>query len=209
MKIIASKTEEFFSSNTPLQQANEHGGREYEERPQQREMAIAVANSLTKKKHLIVEAPTGVGKSFAYLIPAIYHSIYTASRVVISTHTISLQEQLINKDIAILKKIIPQNFEAVIAKGRENYLCLRRLEQAWQQPENFLFEDEQLTELNRIKMWSIKTQDGSRSDLTPMADARTWRQVCCEQGNCQGQRCHHFERCFLMRMKMSLSNANV
>ncbi len=101
----------------------------FELRPQQQDMAAAVDRAFTKGEHLIVEAGTGVGKSFAYLIPAIAQVI-AGKKVVISTHTISLQEQLIEKDIPFLQAVSGQEFSAVLCKGRSNYLCLRRLEQA-------------------------------------------------------------------------------
>ena len=109
----------------------------YEERRQQLEMADAVAEAIRAKKHLIVEAGTGVGKSFGYLVPAILSLQENQEskdggkrRIVVSTHTISLQEQLIQKDIPLLNSIIPLEFSAVLAKGRGNYISLRRLKQA-------------------------------------------------------------------------------
>ncbi len=209
MKLVSEKTEQFFGENTPLRTAAEHGGRKYEERPQQREMAEAVAQALENNQHLCVEAPTGVGKSFAYLIPAIYQAHYTQKKVVISTHTINLQEQLINKDLKILKELIPFNFKAVLAKGRENYICLRRLDEAWQNPDEFLFTDESSQELNRLKKWSVNTTDGSRSDISPIPDVRTWMQVCCEPGNCTNQKCKFFRNCYFMKMKMDMASADI
>src|SRR5947199_2483119 len=112
----------------------------YEPRPQQLAMAEAVAQAIAAPRHLMVEAPTGVGKSFAYLVPAILAA--TASkecRVVISTHTISLQEQLVRKDIPFLQDVMPQEFNATLVKGRSNYISLRRLRAA-QQPSAALVE---------------------------------------------------------------------
>src|SRR6202167_5557202 len=102
----------------------------YEFRPQQIEMAEGVRAALQNSRHLMVEAGTGVGKSFAYLLPAIDYAVKNKKRVVVSTHTISLQEQLIDKDIPLLQSVYPDEFTAVLAKGRSNYLCQRRLEQA-------------------------------------------------------------------------------
>src|SRR5262245_42754015 len=100
----------------------------YEARPQQLEMSAAVAAALADKHHLMVEAGTGVGKSFAYLVPAVLFAQQAKeNRVVISTHTISLQEQLIHKDIPFLQGVLPQPFHAVLVKGRSNYVSLRRL----------------------------------------------------------------------------------
>src|SRR5206468_11814331 len=100
-----------------------------EYRPQQLEMATAVEEALVQAHHLLAEAGTGVGKSFAYLLPAIDYAVKKKKRVVISTHTISLQEQLIDKDIPLLQSVYPDEFTAVLVKGRSNYLCQRRLEQ--------------------------------------------------------------------------------
>src|SRR5437773_3858965 len=101
----------------------------YEARPQQLEMAQAVATAIAERRHLMVEAGTGVGKSFAYLVPAIFAATADKDfRVVVSTHTISLQEQLIHKDIPFLQKVMPRPFQAALVKGRSNYLSLRRLQ---------------------------------------------------------------------------------
>src|SRR3984893_8278688 len=105
----------------------------FEFRPQQQEMAVAVARALEEERHLVVEAGTGGGKSLAYLVPSILFALEQTKKAIISTQTINLQEQLINKDIPILKKILPVEFDAAIMKGRQNYLCPRRLERARQQ----------------------------------------------------------------------------
>src|SRR5688572_28597556 len=126
-------------------------GERYEFRPQQLEMADAVARSLNEQHHLLVEAGTGVGKSFAYLLPAIDYAVKQKKRVVISTHTINLQEQLIDKDIPLLQSVYPDEFTAVLVKGRSNYLCKRRLEQT-RSRQNYLFEhDKQLESLWMIE----------------------------------------------------------
>src|SRR5438128_5068000 len=113
-------------------------GERYEFRPQQLEMAAAVERALGEGHHLLAEAGTGVGKSFAYLLPAIDYAVRTRKRVVISTHTISLQEQLIEKDIPLIRATYPEEFTAVLVKGRGNYLCKRRLEQT-RRRQNLLF----------------------------------------------------------------------
>src|SRR6266536_2422567 len=117
----------------------------YEHRPQQLEMADAVACAFAQGHHLLVEAGTGVGKSFAYLLPAIDFAVKNKKRVVISTHTISLQEQLIDKDIPLLQSVYPNEFSAVLVKGRSNYLCQRRLHQTSQRMYS-LFEHERQVE---------------------------------------------------------------
>src|SRR6266550_114269 len=116
-------------------------GSTYEHRPQQLEMAGAVAQAFAEGHHLLVEAGTGVGKSFAYLLPAIEFAVKHKKRVVISTHTISLQEQLIDKDIPLIRSVYPDEFTAVLVKGRSNYLCQRRLAQA-RSRQNYLFDEQ-------------------------------------------------------------------
>src|SRR3954449_5378979 len=120
-------------------------GERYEFRPQQLEMAAAVESAFRDKHHLLVEAGTGVGKSFAYLLPAIDYAVRNKKRVVISTHTISLQEQLIEKDIPLIQSVYPDEFTAVLCKGRSNYLCQRRLEQT-RSRQSYLFEDQRQLE---------------------------------------------------------------
>ena len=116
-------TSAFFSEDTPLKDAHAYGGRPYEKRIQQEQMALAVADAFEKNSNLCVEAPTGVGKSFAYLIPAIYHALAIRRPVLITTETINLQEQLVRKDLPLLKDIMKINFSYVIAVGRANFLC--------------------------------------------------------------------------------------
>src|SRR3954463_4435371 len=138
--------------------------RNFEFRPEQQEMAVAVAQALEEERHLVVEAGTGVGKSLAYLVPSILYAREKNKKAIISTQTINLQEQLLHKDIPILKKILPIEFEAALIKGRQNYLCPRRLERALQQA-NELFTGPEKSELERIAEWARQTSDGSVSDL--------------------------------------------
>src|SRR6266487_1655484 len=161
----------------------------YEHRPQQLEMADAVACAFAKGHHLLVEAGTGVGKSFAYLLPAIDFAVKNKKRVVISTHTISLQEQLIYKDIPLLQSVYPDEFTAVLVKGRNNYLCQRRLEQA-RGRQNYLFDQQkQLDSLWMIEEWANKTTEGSLADLPSLPQPEVWDKVCAEHGNCLGKKC--------------------
>src|SRR3954447_1888815 len=146
----------------------------YEHRPQQLEMATAVEEAFTDGHHLLVEAGTGVGKSFAYLLPAIDFAVRNKKRVVISTHTISLQEQLIDKDIPLLQSVYPDEFTAVLVKGRSNYLCRRRLEQA-RGRQNMLFDQEQqLESLWAVEEWANETTDGSLTSLPVVPDLGVW-----------------------------------
>src|SRR5437762_7589036 len=118
----------------------------FEFRPQQQEMAVAVARTLEEERHLVVEAGTGVGKSLAYLVPAILFALEQKKKAIVSTHTINLQEQLLHKDIPILKKVLTETFEAALIKGRQNYACPRRLLRAREQ-HNDLFTGPEQNEL--------------------------------------------------------------
>jgi ATP-dependent DNA helicase DinG len=180
---LVSQVEEMFSPSGRLSQS-----RNFEYRPQQQEMAVAVARALEQKEHLIVEAGTGVGKSLAYLIPAIFHAVARNKKAIISTHTINLQEQLILKDLPMLGKALPVKFQFTMLKGRHNYLCTRRLQKAMQQSHQ-LFASPGVEELKRICEWSRKTGDGSLSDFEVEPDPHVWQQVCSERGLCSPAKC--------------------
>src|SRR5882724_11205524 len=173
----------------------------YEHRPQQLEMAAAVERAFAEGHHLLVEAGTGVGKSFAYLLPAIDYAVRYRKRVVISTHTISLQEQLIDKDIPLIQSVYPDEFTAVLIKGRSNYLCQRRLEQA-RGRQSYLFDnDRQLESLWAIEAWAQDTHDGSLATLPQVPEPGVWDRVCAEHGNCLGKKCKFYEDCFWQSAK--------
>src|SRR6476469_4224613 len=184
-------------------------GERYEFRPQQLELAAAVQDALAKGHHLLAEAGTGVGKSFAYLLPAIEYATKPKKRVVISTHTISLQEQLIDKDIPLLRAVYPDEFTAVLVKGRSNYLCQRRLEQA-RGRQNMLFDDgRQLESLWTIEEWAQKTTDGSLADLPAVPQPGVWDKVCAEHGNCLGKKCDFYKDCFWQAAKRRMQAGTI
>ncbi len=159
-------------------------------------MASAVAQALDEGYHLVAEAGTGTGKSFAYLLPLIDWSIRTRKKVVVSTHTIALQEQLINKDIPLLRSVYPDEFAVVLCKGRSNYLCLRRLEQTRRAQDSLFDEQHQRESLYMIEEWAQTTRDGSLSDLPEIPNPSVWDKVCAEAGNCLGRKCKFYEQCF-------------
>ena len=192
--------------------AQRMGGR-YEVRPQQLEMAGAVEAALAAKRHLIVEAGTGVGKSFAYLLPAIDFAVKNKKRLVVSTHTISLQEQLVQKDLPLLQSVYPDEFTSVLVKGRGSYLCQRRLGQA-QQRQTALFEQpRQLESLWQIEQWAAKSiesgGEGSLSELPGLVEPEVWDKVCAEQGNCLGKNCRFYADCFWQAAKRRMNSGNV
>jgi len=179
----------------------------FEVRPEQIEMARAVQKAFLRGRHLAVEAGTGVGKSFAYLIPAVDLASNGMGRVLISTFTITLQEQLINKDIPFLNSCMPQEFTAVLAKGRSNYLCKRRLKFTLQR-ERLLIDDKD-SELNKIWQWAEQTKDGSLSDLPFLPKSRMWDRIKSEHGNCRGRKCPHFRDCFYWAARRRLEKADI
>lgn len=182
----------------------------YEPRPQQMEMANAVKDAIDDRHHLMVEAGTGVGKSFAYLVPAILASTAQKDcRIVVSTHTISLQEQLIKKDIPFLREVMPNEFQAVLAKGRGNYLSLRRLQHAQQRQASLLTEDAAVRQLNEIGRWSRQTLDGSRSDLSYQPLPPVWDLVESDSGNCLGRKCGFYDKCFYFQARRRIFGAQV
>src|SRR5947209_2947207 len=191
-----------FSENGQLSKA-----KNFEFRPQQQEMAVAVARALEEDRHLVVEAGTGVGKSLAYLVPAILFALEQHKKAIVSTHTINLQEQLLYKDIPILKKILPVEFEAALMKGRQNYLCPRRLERALQQ-RNELFTGPEQNELTRLAEWAGTTRDGSLSDLSVEPDPKVWTQVCSEPHICTTKSCGQ-SNCFYQQARKRLLSSDV
>src|SRR4051812_7400664 len=160
----------------------------FEFRPQQQQMAMAVARALQKGEHLAVEAGTGVGKSLAYLIPAILYAKANRKKAIISTHTINLQEQLIEKDLPMLEQVLPVPFAFTMLKGRSNYLCTRRLNKAALQSTS-LFTNSETQELDRILEWAQTTSDGSLSDFEIEPDPKVWDLVCSERGLCSPKLC--------------------
>jgi ATP-dependent DNA helicase DinG len=207
---LVSQVEEIFSPTGILSKA-----KNFEFRPQQQEMAVAVARALQNGEHLAVEAGTGVGKSLAYLIPAILFAVARKKKAVVSTHTINLQEQLTEKDLPMLAQILPVKFNFTMLKGRANYLCTRRLQKAMQQSGN-LFTSSEAEELQRIYEWSKETTDGSLSDFDIEPDMKVWAQVCSERGLCSPKICGHpsnFAKdhgvCFFQRARNRILSSDV
>lgn len=207
---LLSEVEQIFSPTGVLSRASN-----FEFRPQQQAMAMAVARSLLEKKHLLVEAGTGVGKSFGYLVPSILFAVAQRKKAIISTHTINLQEQLMGKDLPILEKVLPVRFSYTMLKGRGNYLCTRRLHKARQQADS-LFTTPEIAELNRILEWSQQTKDGSLSDFEIEPEPKVWAQVCSERGLCSPKLCgenSEFARasgpCFFQQARARILSADV
>jgi ATP-dependent DNA helicase DinG len=181
----------------------------YEHRPQQAAMAEAVAAAFEDHRHLLVEAGTGVGKSFAYLLPAIERILSHGQRIIVSTHTIALQEQLINKDIPALGAVVDGKFKAVLVKGRQNYLGLRRLMQASRRQQAVFSSPRELKQLHTIEEWAYKTRDGSLSDLSFEPAPQVWQRVRSESNNCMGSRCEFYDKCFYQSARRRAEDADL
>lgn len=191
---------------------------EFEHRPQQIAMANAAADAMSAPHHLIVEAGTGVGKSFGYLVPAILSLGENQApdspdkerkRIVISTHTISLQEQLLTKDIPLLNSVMPVEFSAVMAKGRGNYLSKRRLQSALKKSASLFGATEELDHLDSLRVWNAETADGSRSSIEFRPNGTVWDEVKSDSGNCLGRNCPTYEDCFYFKARRRLKNADI
>ena len=182
----------------------------YEIRPQQLQMANAVARAIARPHHLMVEAGTGVGKSFAYLVPAILAAVAgKVRRVLVSTHTINLQEQLIHKDLPFLKSVVPGDWSAALAKGRSNYLSLRRLRVAEQRAMALLGDEKVFNQLKQIEDWSRSTEDGSKSDLDFQPVPAVWELVESDSGNCLGKKCPRYKDCFYFKARREVYGAQL
>jgi ATP-dependent DNA helicase DinG len=207
----------------------------YESRPEQIAMANAVQRAIENKTHLVVEAGTGVGKSFAYLVPAILAATKNQGkkndsnanmnsgngkngsgadnddklRLVVSTHTISLQEQLYERDLPFLNSVLPVEFSSVLVKGRSNYISLRRMMQAAERAGSLFARPDELDHLDAIMDWSKDTTDGSRSDLSFRPNSTIWDEVQSEHGNCLGKHCDFYNDCFYFQARRRIWNADI
>lgn len=178
----------------------------YEFRSSQTDLLKMVCRGFNENKIIAAEAGTGVGKSFAYLIPALTWADENDERVVISTATINLQQQIIEKDIPLVKQMTGLEIKAVLVKGRRNYICHSRLKE--QLDENSLFLDDG-DPLKVISDWALISSTGSRSDLNFHPDESLWSKICSESDTCSGMRCAYFENCFVMRARREAASAGI
>ena len=200
---LAFRMGEFFSDGGKLGKA-----KGYESRPGQARMAERVAETIEDRKHLVVEAGTGTGKSLAYLVPAAYAAQELGKKAIISTYTIHLQEQLFGKDVPIVQSLVPFEFTAALLKGRQNYLCPHRLKKA-QQHQGDLFAKGQAEQLQGLVEWVRRTKDGTLSDIDFQVDAAVWAQVCSEAFACTPRHCGGPTGCFFQMARTKVQDANV
>ncbi|OXU15383.1 ATP-dependent DNA helicase [Sedimentisphaera salicampi] len=179
----------------------------YEQRPGQKEMALKIEQCFEQGRHTVVEAGTGTGKSLAYIVPAVKYAVKNGVKVVISTYTINLQEQLINQDIPFTARAVDFEFKAGIAKGRNNYICKRRLQFALENKKTLF--DAPPGELAELKEWAENTKDGSLSTIPFNPSPSVWDAVKSEHGNCRGRKCPHRKDCFYSNARKELDQCEL
>jgi ATP-dependent DNA helicase DinG len=197
-----SELDSILSPGGPLSELDSH----YEERPSQIRLLHTISEGFNDEKIVVAEAGTGVGKSFSYLIPALKWASVNEQRVVISTATINLQQQIMEKDLPIAQKLCGTDVKAVLVKGRRNYICKSRLQEALD--ENSLFREKDDI-LLQIKEWADNTRDGTVSELPFMPPDEIWSKVCSDPDACFGPRCRHFDQCFVMKSRREAAAAGV
>ncbi len=192
------------TADGPLARALPH----FELRPQQAEMMRAVVRAFNDEGIEVIEAPTGVGKTIAYLLPAVEWALDNKERVVISTRTINLQEQIVHKDVPVIEKCLQRPFNAVLVKGRHNYVCWRKFERALS--ESALFDDAgDQAALNALSEWIKTSKDGSLSDLPFVPPRPVWERVCSEADACNFTHCAHLAKCFVSKARRELAKADI
>ena len=200
--IDAENTALYISDGGPLSEMHAN----FEERKVQIELLKKIAKAFNENKIGVFEAGTGVGKSYAYLIPSLIWADMNDDRVVVSTGTINLQQQLCEKDIPMAEKIIGRDIKFLLMKGRQNYICRRRFEEASAQGE--LFEDN--TEIFRkIRDWMTSSQTGSKSELPVQPPENIWTRINSESDACMGMRCPYHTDCFVMRVRKEAASAKL
>lgn len=192
MKQLLAK---IFSSEGPLCQSLTG----FEQRIGQQEMALQILDAYLQKKIALIEAGTGIGKSLAYLVPAILWAIQHKEKTVISTYTIALQEQLLHKDIPFLLQTLDVSLKAVIVKGASHYLCLRRLDEVEHKDEAF----------QALEDWSRKTKKGSYSEIPFAVTSTNWEQVNVDLQNCSRKQCPHYKECFFFKARKEAEEAHL
>lgn len=194
-------------------------GQRYEARAEQLRMADAVQRTMEQRAHLLVEAGTGVGKSFAYLVPALVRAICFGEKVVVSTHTIALQEQIIERDLPLLRRVLEPILLALpgsqsplrpsLVKGRGNYLSIRRLELAARRRLKLFGDAASQRSLDAIIDWAYETRDGTLSTLPPLERPAVWDRVQSDSGNCMGRKCPRAAQCFYQNARREMERANL
>ncbi|OEF99068.1 hypothetical protein BHF71_02480 [Vulcanibacillus modesticaldus] len=182
----------------------------FELRPAQKGMSNEVWNAFLDQTHLMVEAGTGTGKSLAYLIPSVFWTKQQNEKIVIATHTINLQEQLFQRDIPLLKKILPFDFSATILKGRSNYLCLRKFEQHLMQVNQINLSIDGMTDLGQVLTWVTLTKTGDVEEINLSQTGRSlWNEISSDPDSCLNHMCPWFRSCFYHRARQRAQTADL
>ncbi|MEI0525581.1 helicase C-terminal domain-containing protein [Brachyspira murdochii] len=182
--------------------------KKYEYRQEQTELVEATIESFNNNKHLISEAGTGIGKSFAYLVPSLLWLKENKTRIVISTNTINLQEQIISKDIPSIIGGIAPNVKYALVKGRNNYVCIKKVKDALNDTDRLDFE-EQVRFFEDINNWLSITKDGSITDLGYRPQGELWEMVACDTDTCTHRKCEYLEDCYFYKMRKQLNAAQL
>lgn len=198
---LPDATRIIFSPDGPLSHADW-----YEDRPQQTSMACSVAAALANRRHLIVEAPTGVGKTLAYLIPALLYTSQTGRKAIVSTYTKNLQDQILKNDVPIARSVLDRDCSVLVLKGRRNYLCPTRLEYALSTAKT-LFDAEGAKQLTALNRWSRTTREGDLETVGFALRPDIWDMVCSDKEVCTSQYCG--QRCFYRRQRELLRGAQL
>ena len=204
LPIDSSSLTKLFDKNGPISQKLEN----FELRPQQIEMIEVVSQAINENKIALVEAGTGTGKTLAYLLPAISYAVGNQERVVVSTNTINLQEQLVNKDLPFLQSVSAQKFKAVLVKGRTNYACKRKAMEASQNLDLFS-EKGDTSELQTILDWAKTTKDGSKSELNIEPRYDVWETIQSESDTSLKTKCPFYNECFFYTARRKAAVADV
>ena len=183
-------------------------GENYEHRDEQLEVLSNVIDAFNDEHLSMIEAGTGTGKTLSYLIPSILWSINNSERVLVSTNTINLQEQLINKDLPLLRDLFPRKFDYALVKGMRNYFCLLRGEAVGQDLFDFI-DDGERGSMKDVLEWAKTTADGSLSDLAFTPPDDVWDRVSAESESCPATKCPHYSNCFFFKSRRELSRASV
>ena len=178
----------------------------FEQRDSQIELLKKICHSFNDDKIGVFEAGTGVGKSFAYLLPSIVWANQNKERIVISTGTINLQQQIFEKDIPFAQKITGTKIKSLLVKGRQNYVCLRRFFETLNEIDLFTEEKE---ELDDLKEWLNSTKSGDRSDLNFLPTESLWQKINSESDGCRGQHCLYKDKCFVMKVKKEAASSQI
>jgi ATP-dependent DNA helicase DinG len=183
--------------------------RDYEDRPGQIRMAEAVERAVREKRHLAVEAPCGIGKTYAYLVPAIQHALETDSRVIVVTANIALQEQICEKDLPALRKVLPRHFGFALIKGINNYLCLDRFVETRSELAPVTFDRKELRHWEKIQDWADETSTGDVSELEFEPEEGLWQKINGVSELCNGSLCRYYGECHAMEARRRARAAQV